>query len=1002
VVVALLFVLTLGMAAALLASSRPDTKKNPLSMAHSRVEVLVFLLSCVLSIAFVLLRDSNPWAIAIINLLGSLAMVGGYIYFLPYLDQRVNRLYAAFCSVFVATAATAVLALALVGSVTSVSPGIVWLFLLPLSVHAGWTQAAARWRSFASFKRQDLASPFLVELRIRYLLAEGLSQRPAASTGGAAAASFGPGSGSGTGSPSYGGASPSHRLLQQSKFTARVAPDGDEASITGPGSTIYDQAALGAVGRRFSAGIPAPRASLVGAPSSVPPPASYCPVGFDGGEGSAALAAAGSSGRRPPLSEAGMAIEKLIRDAKGAFGTAPHTYIFAAQAIRSVSHNIHRERLHLRIADASAERFDIDWRFFAYARGRELEEEESKASGGKMTPSLRMEFETQQLMATKLASRCRTVILQFFVALSERSPDLSVISARGAEIYQIAEATERAFKKLLQIAPQSVSTLRSYAGFLLEVSNNPSLATELMTEADQIEDEASKAHAGNKLTEVVFGAPVEFDFSADGLALIRVSAKAEDGLGTVVSANTGALKLWGFSSNPRELVGRELSMLLPDPIAQVHGKFLASFLEDGRQHMTGTSRTLFGLHRQGHVFPLKIVVQPAGDEWLSIAEELSTPLSFIFFVKDDVGFRITAACRSSLTLLGINPNELKSGSVVLSRFLDLAAVEDLERSPLGEMLQVQNAAAASARSRTVISAKVQNLSMPHLQQPLYLLRYTTLTEAQAAAASGQNTLFAQGRTAGPNGPQQASDDEASDGDADSLSVGKSVDGESDHSSYNPLQPLKSSGVKKIALPSRVQHKPSNLKGFRETSDPSRESRGDDEKASAAGSSEGGSVPQAPSSHAQSRFRNIRSAVLKGDVSKRAGPAGVRWEESSDAGDIEQTQSAVDPGSVQTGPRQRGIKWAAGENGRDASKTPGLVLPIIKSGRSVASGGSGASGLSGQSSAETIRRGVRARGTKLEPSLLALRRSIIIVFVLVRAIIRDVNSITLCLPNKDVY
>jgi hypothetical protein len=138
---------------------------------------------CEIRSTFVLLRDSNAWAIAIINLAGSLALVGGYAYFLPFIDQRVNQFCVTMNGIFVATAASSVLALALQDTPAWSSPGIVWLFLLPLCVHAGWAQMAVRWRSFSNLKRQDLTSPFLAEIRMRYLLAEGVSHNLAASKG---------------------------------------------------------------------------------------------------------------------------------------------------------------------------------------------------------------------------------------------------------------------------------------------------------------------------------------------------------------------------------------------------------------------------------------------------------------------------------------------------------------------------------------------------------------------------------------------------------------------------------------------------------------------------------------------------------------------------------------------------------------------------------------------------------------------------------------------------
>jgi hypothetical protein len=297
-----------------------------------------------------------------------------------------------------------------------------------------------------------------------------------------------------------------------------------------------------------------------------------------------------------------------------------------------------------------------------------MDEQEEKIANGKMTVQTRMQFGNKSGIANSPLVKCRALVYQFFTALTERSPDLSLLAKLGSRIYESTVETEKAFKELLQLAPTSVATLRSYLSFLLEVANNPSHAQELMAEADQIEDDISKSHSERKLNDIVFGALVDVDYSSDSLALIRVSARSENGLGIVIGGNLASLKLWGFGTNARELVGKELSSLIPEPIASVHHLLLADFLETGEQRITARSRLMFGLHKQGYIFPMRVMVDIAGEEWLTIAEEVSTNLSFVFFTGSEDNWRVTAACRSAMSLLGIDGNMVKSGSLTLADF----------------------------------------------------------------------------------------------------------------------------------------------------------------------------------------------------------------------------------------------------------------------------------------------------------------------------------------------
>jgi hypothetical protein len=90
--------------------------------------------------------------------------------------------------------------------------------------------------------------------------------------------------------------------------------------------------------------------------------------------------------------------------------------------------------------------------------------------------------------------------------------------------------------------------------------------------------------------------------------------------------------------------------------------------------------------------------------------------------------------------------------------------------------------------------------------------------------------------------------------------------------------------------------------------------------------------------------------------------------------------------------KRGADKREDTGGADDAAFKGSRSRKLKSGRSfnadkpngtgsVVSGGSGTTGASSMSTAETIRRGVRARGNRLEPSLLVLRRALSAVFAL---------------------
>ena len=55
--------------------------------------------------------------------------------------------------------------------------------------------------------------------------------------------------------------------------------------------------------------------------------------------------------------------------------------------------------------------------------------------------------------------------------------------------------TDNLFEQLLELAPHSAPVMRAYADFLLDVANDPRKAMQLLTAAEQVEDDELKARS---------------------------------------------------------------------------------------------------------------------------------------------------------------------------------------------------------------------------------------------------------------------------------------------------------------------------------------------------------------------------------------------------------------------------------------------------------------------------------------------------------------------------
>lgn len=74
--------------------------------------------------------------------------------------------------------------------------------------------------------------------------------------------------------------------------------------------------------------------------------------------------------------------------------------------------------------------------------------------------------------------------------------------------------------------------------------------------------------------------------------------------GDILSWNTAAERFFGYTSE--EVVGKPLSIIVPDEFKQLHDQGIARVSSGGEQRVIGKTVELAGLHKNGHVFPIEL------------------------------------------------------------------------------------------------------------------------------------------------------------------------------------------------------------------------------------------------------------------------------------------------------------------------------------------------------------------------------------------------------------
>jgi PAS domain S-box-containing protein len=147
--------------------------------------------------------------------------------------------------------------------------------------------------------------------------------------------------------------------------------------------------------------------------------------------------------------------------------------------------------------------------------------------------------------------------------------------------------------------------------------------------------------------------------------------------GVIQEVNAGAFKLFGYDQRT-DLLQRNVSVLMTFPYRSLHDEFLDRYRTTGVKKVIGIRQTLFGLHRNGHAFPLQLhVVEMKGKKRLFAG--LVTPVTekesngVILINQQGI---IQMVNKKTCQLFGYRPQELVGSNVTVLMPAEYAAQHD--------------------------------------------------------------------------------------------------------------------------------------------------------------------------------------------------------------------------------------------------------------------------------------------------------------------------------------
>lgn len=159
-----------------------------------------------------------------------------------------------------------------------------------------------------------------------------------------------------------------------------------------------------------------------------------------------------------------------------------------------------------------------------------------------------------------------------------------------------------------------------------------------------------------------------------------------DERGMIESLNPAAEKTFGYRAG--EVLGRNVSMLMPSPHREAHDQYMANYVRTGQAKIIGIGREVVGLRKDGTVFPMDLAVSEV---------RLSDRRLFTGFVRDITERKKSEARLAELAQTLVEKNkELETIVYVASHDL---------RSPL---VNIQGFSQELARACSRLQARLKN------------------------------------------------------------------------------------------------------------------------------------------------------------------------------------------------------------------------------------------------------------------------------------------------------
>lgn len=197
-----------------------------------------------------------------------------------------------------------------------------------------------------------------------------------------------------------------------------------------------------------------------------------------------------------------------------------------------------------------------------------------------------------------LLSKSANLHLEFWKELENSQPNLQHLNKNGEKILKKEPKIKYKWKDLNFLYQHDPKAEAIYGKFLINILGKHDEGLTHLSYAIKKEENKKNAVAIiEKASNLLFN---------DNTAVI-VSSAMQLNQGKILKASNNTNKIFGFAK--RELLNHYIEILIPEFFSKHHKVFTQNFIETGKKKIMDTDYFTFGLHRNGFLMPIQIVVK---------------------------------------------------------------------------------------------------------------------------------------------------------------------------------------------------------------------------------------------------------------------------------------------------------------------------------------------------------------------------------------------------------